>query len=493
MDPNGVTPLAGLIQLETDEPVRITLQVSDGADNRTIEFAEFSSQFAVPLLGLKPATDYTIDVILTDRHNQQQVLTPALTVTTPALPADFPSINVLVSEPGLMEPGYTMMARFVRAAGDPGYTIIVDNAGQEVWYSTLAGLTNYQLDNGNLLYRTDNDVIEIDLLGNQVSRMTLADPGTRLTHDMYPTVVQTYLSITITQATVENFPTSETDPDAPRASATIEDNPIVEFDQQGNLLNIWPLVDILDTERIGYHSLNTRPAELNPLGFDWVHVNSVIHDPRDDSIIISARHQDAVIKFTRAGELKWILGPHENWSTEFQPFLLTPVGEPFEWQYHQHTSMITPTGTIILFDNGNVRASPFDGKTKTPASQNYSRAVEYAVNEENMEIRQVWEYGKEIAERLYSGRGSDANWLSTTGNVLITFGSTSHTGGVRNADLGLGEVSTRIIEVTHDTPVVKVFDLSMFDPDPEARIQVYRCERIPDLYPRDSDADGILD
>ncbi|MDH3411221.1 MAG: aryl-sulfate sulfotransferase [Gammaproteobacteria bacterium] len=508
MDPNGATPLAGVIQLQIDQPARVTVVLNDGVESRTIEFAEFGTDFSLPLLGLKPNNTYTIAITLTDQQNLKTSLTPLLQAVTNPLPDDFPNMDVLVSDPGKMEPGYTMMARFIRGGADPNvtvgtpgagsgsnsYTIIVDNTGDVVWYSTLGEYTNHQLINGNLLYRINSDVIEIDMLGNEIRRVTMDDPGTGLTHELHPTADGKYLSITMQQATIPNFPTSETDPNAPTATANVEDNPVVEFDQAGNLLNIWPLVDMIDTKRIGYNSLNLRPASLSPLGYDWAHVNAVVDDQSDDSIIISVRHQDAVVKFSRAtGDVEWILGPHANWSPEFQPYLLTPVGQVFEWQYHQHAPTITPSGTILLFDNGNFRASPFDGNGKIPASQNYSRAVEFAVDSERMEVRQIWEYGGNIAESLYAGHISDANWLQKTGNVLITFGGISYTGGVRNVDLGLGDVSTRIIEVTHDIPAVKVFDLSLFDPAPGARMQVYRSERIPDLYPLDSDADGIPD
>jgi hypothetical protein len=529
LDPNGVTPLAGVVHLSTDLPARVTLEVSEGSENRTIEFAEFGTEFELPLLGLKPDKTYTVEVRLTDQNNQQVIASSALQATTNPLPDDFPDIKVLISKPALMEPGYTMMSRFIRVGGDrevtlagfgtgiteqtlpdwmcraiswaiecgsstaPTYTIIVDNAGDVVWYSSLGDITNYQMEDGTLLYWTDSDVIATDMLGNELRRVTLEDPGTGLTHDMFPTANQTFLSATIQQAEIKDFPTSDTDPNAQRKTAKVEDNPIVEFDMEGNLLHIWPLVDMLDTTRIGYNSLNVRQVP-EALGYDWAHFNSVIDDPRDDSIIISLRHQDALVKFSRStGDLKWILGPHANWSPEFQPFLLTPVGEPFEWQYHQHAPMITPSGTILVFDNGNFRASPFDGNNKIRNRQNYSRAVEYAVDEQNMQIRQVWEYGKNIAKPLYAGHISDANWMNTTGNVLITFGGTSFTGGVRNSELGLGAVSTRIIEVTHDTPATKVFDILVYDPGRQARLQVYRSERIPDLYPVDTDADGVPD
>ena len=61
------------------------------------------------------------------------------------------------------------------------------------------------------------------------------------------------------------------------------------------------------------------------------------------------------------------------------------------------------------------------------------------------------------------------------------------------AELGLGEVLSRIIEVTHETPANKVFDMLVYDPAPRARIGIYRSERIPDLYPVDTAADGVPD
>lgn len=527
LDPNGVTPLAGVIHLRTDLPARVTLEISNGKQSRTIEFADFRTDFSLPVLGLKPERKYTIEVRLTDRNNRQQIVAPILKARTAPLPDDFPNILLFASEPDRMEPGYTMLGKFIRAGGNrditleklipglkqrlwdwmcritgskasycsdptaPTYTIIVDDTGDVVWYSTLGNPTNYQLEDGTLLYLDESDVVNVDMLGNEMRRVTLDNPGIELSHDMFPTSDNTYLSITIQGATIDGFPVSYTDQDAERITTLVEDNPIVEFDRLGNLLHIWPLTDMIDTSRIGYQSLETRPGGIGP---DWVHANAVLQDTRDDSVIVSLRHQDALVKFSRStGKLKWILGTHANWSPAFQPYLLNPVGEPFEWQYHQHAPNITPSGTILVFDNGNYRASPFDGKAPLPSSRNYSRAVEFAIDEQNMEVRQVWEYGKNIAQPLFAGHIGDANWMPKTGNVLVTFGGTSYTGGVANSKLGLGAVSTRIIEVTHETPAEKVFDLLVYDPGRNARMQVFRSERIPDLYPVDTDADGIPD
>ena len=48
-------------------------------------------------------------------------------------------------------------------------------------------------------------------------------------------------------------------------------------------------------------------------GRNWAHVNSVDYDPTDDSIIISSRHQSAIIKIGRDKKIKWIFSSPEGW------------------------------------------------------------------------------------------------------------------------------------------------------------------------------------
>ena len=492
MNPNAVTPLAGVVELTTDVPARVTLTISDGSDSWVREFAEFQTDHYLPVLGLKPDNSYSIEVIVTDSVGDSLVLSPLLPAATGLLPVDFPNIKVLLSDPAKMEPGFTLLDKFTRGkpttpdATLPRYTIIVDDAGDVVWYSTLGANTTRQLLNGNLFY-LDGNVLEIDLLGNLKQSVALGVG--QLHHDLFPTTNGTLLSLTAETVVVADFPTSYTDPNAPTRTANIEDSPIVEFLSDGSLQNTWKLTDILDPTRIGFDSLESRP-----LGFDWAHANAVLHDPGDDSIIVSVRHQDAVVKFSKStGNLVWILGSHDNWPPEFQPFLLTPVGAPFEWQYHQHSQMITPSGTLLLFDNGNYRASPFDGRVPIPDDENYSRAVEYAIDEQKMEVRQIWEYGAQIGQSYFSRSQGDADWMKNTGNVLITSSATAWLGGVASKSLGMGRWHTRIIEVDHNTPAQKVFEMAIFNTNRNAEIRSYRSERIPDLYPLDTDSDGVPD
>jgi len=139
------------------------------------------------------------------------------------------------------------------------------------------------------------------------------------------------------------------------------------------------------------------------------HINAVDYDSANDLLILSARHQDAIIAIRKAEkEIAWILGDPSGWENQSsRDLLLTPVGEGFEWQYGAHECTFLSDGSILLFDNG------FGGRVKMPEvenaladSENYSRAVIYRVDEENMTVEQVWQYGKELGAKYYSNSRS---------------------------------------------------------------------------------------
>jgi len=146
--------------------------------------------------------------------------------------------------------------------------------------------------------------------------------------------------------------------------------------------------------------------------------------------------------------------------------------------------MLTSRGTILLFDNSNYQASPFTGQPVLAAEDNFSRAVEYAIDEGAMTVRQVWEYGFEQSnERLYAPFVGDADELPETGNVLITFGGFCELNGVSSDIIRPCRTWGRVLEVAYDT-TEKVFDLRIDHPDPaDTGYVIYRSERLPSLYP----------
>ena len=224
---------------------------------------------------------------------------------------------------------------------------------------------------------------------------------------------------------------------------------IAEVDEQGHVIDEWRLPDILDVYRSnvlkvldqGAVCLNidasqagktltaeelSKAEESNEFGDivgtgagrNWLHVNSVDYDPEDDSIIISSRHQSAIIKIGRDKEVKWILSSPEGWKGDLAKRVLKPVdknGKPikcegskcegdFDWTWTQHTAFKIDEkskGNIIYvsaFDNGDAR-----GMEQPPLpDMKYSRGVIYKIDQKKGTVEQVWEYGKERGHKLFS-------------------------------------------------------------------------------------------
>lgn len=474
-------PLAGLLTLSTDVDSRVSVMVNDGTRIWQRSFHDYRKEHSVPLLGFKPDRTSLIFVTITDKRRNTVSAEPLIFVTDP-LPANFPKSVLLTNQPNRMEPGYTLF-RVQNRNGLKAYLTIVDDFGEVVWYSGVPSAADVrQLENGNLLVPLATGLVEVNMLGNTVR--TLRPPaGLPVNiHDGVPTDHGTILYLSDGSRVLTNFPTSATDPNAPLRTASVLYNKVVEISAaDGSWVKTWSPIDVLDPYRLTYLTFNFR----NALGWDIQHANAVLEDPRDDSLIVSMRHQNAVIKFSRAtGQLKWILGPHENWSEDFQQYLLTPEGEPFEWHYGQHAPMITPHGTLLLFDNGNLRAIPYDPPVLD--ADTYSRAVEYAIDETNMTVSQVWDYGSNTPERLFSPIIGKAQWLTNKGNVLSTFGYVTYVNGAAPSQSATNATMSRIVEVTHDPIPEVVFDLAYWDYGNTTQSYLgnflYRAWRVPDLY-----------
>ena len=285
----------------------------------------------------------------------------------------------------------------------------------------------------------------------------------------------------------DEYPSSTFDPEAPKQFASVVGDVIVEFSRDGRVRRELKLLDILDPFRTGsgtglgggfWREIYGDLVEGTLI--DWAHTNAVFFDPETNAFIISTRVQDAVVKIDAdSGEIVWILGQHDRWSSPWSDYLLSPQGE-LEWPNHQHASMVTPRGTVLMFDNGTNRDGPLE--QAPPPSDSYSRAVEYEIDEEAMEVRQVWEYRGGDSEPFYSSFISDADWLPLTENVLITAGGLITDASGVATEAATGRRSARIMEMTHESPPEKVFELIVEGDSSAGGWHVYRAQRIPSLY-----------
>ena len=446
-NPNPQAPLVALVRFKTDAAVSTTLEIDDGRRTRRVSYGpEEDPEQGLAIIGMRADTEHRITVTAGDAGPVE------LAYRTPPLPADdtdMPTITTVTSQPKEMADGFTILSirrgaptraiwmtpgqfAFMR---DWSMLVALDDEGEVVWYykadSRIAGV--HRLANGNLFYHhVDFRSVEIDMCGNVV-RTFFADkrpfgpveePGAigidaqSLHHQPHEMPNGNYLALTANAKEIENYYTSETDPDAPRSAQKVVGDKIVEFTPEGEIVWDWNTFDHLDIWRYGYLLMevywHTRGF---PGHYDWTHGNGVSYDPYDDSVLISLRHQDAVVKIDKkTKEIKYILGDHQGWEGDFKEKLLTRTSD-FRWHYHGHNPRVTGENTFVMYDNGVIRAMPPD--PIKPPHECFARAVEYEVNLETMEVSELWTSSDdEDSDRVVSFAMGDAHRLEN-GNMMV--------------------------------------------------------------------------
>ena len=148
---------------------------------------------------------------------------------------------------------------------------------------------------------------------------------------------------------------------------------------------------------------------------------------------------------------------------------------------HMHAARITPQGTLLMFDNGKYRSLPY--QPKMPPEESFSRAVEFAIDEELLEFREIWSYGGRPGEIFFTPFLGETDWLPEKAHVLVTDGGrVRQPNGLPGVHPAHGQKWARVAEVTHENPPSVVFEVVI--DDPRWGWTVYRSERLPSLYPR---------
>ena len=320
---------------------------------------------------------------------------------------------------------------------------ISDTQGEVRWYmdteqlhdprniGNMGAMMGFRQDaDGKLIWVMSQSYMKYDLLGREIWNRPLSRKFSDASHAIWPTGKDTYLI----RAAAADYLRRDG-----KHVHTVRDH-ILEVNQAGDVIDVWDLNAIMDPyrdnllkaldqgavclnvdaekkgETINPEDLEDKDAPFGDVtgvgpGRNWAHVNSIYYDEKDDSIIVSSRHQ-GIVKISRDKKVVWILASPEGWTGELASKVLTPVdakGNPikcenskcegdFDWSWTQHTVWGTPKGTITVFDNGDARGM----EQPALSEMKYSRAVEYKVDETNMTVQQVWEYGKERGYDWYS-------------------------------------------------------------------------------------------
>lgn len=416
LDPSGSSPLSALLNFNTHIDGRIAVKIlgQDGElSNIESPLFENDSIHSIPILGMYPDFLNSIEISF---YNDDGVFRSkeVVNIQTNPLPINF-EINVIENRPSELD-----QSVFVDSDKKVGF----DKFGKVRWYHTSGGWFLRRAKSGQFIILVSGQVASkikyTDLLGNQ---STAFQKNEFVHHDVIETPYNTFLITT-------------------NGSQDI----VQEVDiESGNLIREIKYSEILDPDRTE-----------NFLG-GWSHMNALFFDESDNSIIASIRHQNAVVKIDyNTTELKWILGPHDNWTEDFTPFLFEPINfDSTEWNWGQHAAMRMPNGNILLYNNGNYRS--YDSNEE----QTYTNAVEYDIDEENMTVVLNWEYGKE--RNFFCKRTGDVDYFPQSGNKLIGFTAA-----------GTSAETPRVIELDANDNVL--FE-AVYDVD----VDHYRVEKV-DLY-----------
>ncbi|MBR9920363.1 MAG: aryl-sulfate sulfotransferase [Bacteroidetes bacterium] len=463
LNPSAYAPLTADLTVSAPLAGSVTLRIigKNGPYSDVVKaFDGVSQEQTVPVLGLYPEYENLVEVQYFSEAGGLRVI-DTISITTGSLPTNFPPMQVTKRSEGEMAVGMNLVN--YKFLNNPNVPFMADAYADVRWYldytdhpdlnklDYLFGLE--RLKNGNLYFcnAADDTIYEVDIMGRVLNSWPLPVDNI-FHHDVHEKADGNFL------VTVSNLNSVHLN------GNNCKEDYILEIDRQtGDLIMTWDLKEPLDEYRTVLEDNLDNPI------IDWIHVNAVIDDPSDNTIIVSGRQQ-GIAKIDYDNQLVWVLGTHLGWGEnrygqDVNDYLLTAVDEAgvpysddiqdgyenhsqFEWPWFQHAPLILPNGHLVLFDNGPYRNYGPDG-------DKYSRTVEYEIDPLNKTIRQVWQYGKERQQETWARVASDVDYLEERNHILFCPGVE-----VQNTN-GLGG---KIVEVNHNTSEV-VFELEINSPN----------------------------
>lgn len=456
VDPYDASPLSALLLFQTEEAMKVEISVVGKDDESTIKnsFEEYTTDHSIPVLGLYADTDNEVTVKLTNEAGTR--VEKKVTIKTGALAKSIAEIEVNEADTEKMALGDSELT-FVVPSTKRAYAF--DANGDVRWYSTRYNSHIFkELANGNLLYLTKesndadtyNVLLETDYLGKIYNRYDFSSSSA--SNDTGKSEGE----MTVIHHDGIELPSGNLLLTVNDGSNYIEDTMIELNRETGEIEKTIDLKDILPESF--YEEYDSTSREDGKI--DWFHQNSVEYDEADNSIIISGRHQDTIMKIDYAtNEIKWIMGD-SSWPESYQKYFLD--GD-IKASGGQHAAIVLPdqddnaeTTDILYYDN-NISVTRGDEAD----SEKYSEARQVRINEEDRTIEEVWNFGEDLGEAYFTKIIGSARYLTDNGNRLVNFGYREE-----------GKTSS-IMEVTEDGETVLDVDLTDFPTSAWA----YRAER----------------
>lgn len=452
INPYDMSPLTALaaFDTETDSEIEVTVKGRNEVPDFSYKIPGKNKNYKFPIYGLFVG-DNSIEIKSIAIDGKVEVYTGQL--KTEQTPSQIMEIEVLTNE----KEADNRFLLTMTGRSKSGHASAYDNYGNIRWYLSQemiggASCLN-KMKNGHFLLRKEkiskfpyssDGVYEIDVLGKIYRDLKL--------HGHY-------------HHEIIELPNGEFLAAVDKVDSGRVEDYIIRYDKDGNVIVEYDLIQIMgmkdpkatqmDLEYL--YKGNKEKADV-----DWAHINGVVYDSNDNSMIISARNLSALIKIgLDTKDLIWIIAdPNLEWIQEnHKEKLLTPKDKNFKFFYGQHGIKVVGINEIILYDNGVYsdlyRRGIYIPDDSYDPSKNISRGMGLKITDNIFEL--TWEH---IEDGIYTPYIGDVNKIGDN-HYTITFGgiTTIDNKAVDNImapDFPDGKIRAIIVEIKDGKVVYKV-------------------------------------
>ena len=469
----SVNPLVAQYQVSVFGPANVWVEFGTDTSygRQTSQVAttgRYNNNATVLVAGMKANTTYHmrahVDWYLGSWVDQDQTFTTGALPHQPPDPLIVPSISVTHPSPSLKPSGGVELVDMTPQGPSAHWldTFVTDLEGNVIWYYDV-GAGNYAfpirpMTNGHFLLGLVTLVREIDLAGNKIREITVAQINQGLQAAGYPFSISSIHHDVIVLpnghwVAIANTLQPFTDLPGYPGTISVAGDVLVDIDPTGNVVWAWLSFDHLDINR---HLMGLP---------DWTHSNALVYTPNDGNLLLSMRNQSWILKIdyengSGSGNILWRLGDAGDFALS--------GGDPRQWFYAQHfPSPITINGsqmTLAVFDDGNERVLDEDGNVCGTEGNEacYSRATVFQIDEDKKIASLDWEFLPD----LYTFWGGSINQLAN-GNVEFDM----------SEPYPQDPTASLVTEVTQTANPAVVWQMTIKGSN------AYRAYRIPSLYP----------
>jgi len=473
VNPYKTSPLSALVTFKTPQAAKVSYTVVGKTSQTSLTntvHGGYMKTHQVPVVGLYANYNNTVKLKVTTKAGTTK--TTSVKLQTGHLPKYVRNATVTVKnvDKSKMSIGDNKLTLLNRTTKEP---MAVDADGAVRWYSTNYSQHIFeQWSNGHVMTLTKktnssqvyNDLTEIDLLGRVYNEYSFSSK-TGSSDSSTGSAAVANKKNTVSYSTLIHHDIIELP--SHNLLATVSDGSKYKEDTMVEISHkTGKIVKVIDLKKLLPKSMWTSYKKGADGKIDWFHQNSIDYDKNDDSIIISGRNQDMIMKIDyQTKQIKWIYSGKKKatWPKRYQKYVLTPTkGTTITGGQHA-LSLLSDTANnpasedVILYDN-NTAVTNGDKKT----SGNYSQAVQYHIDAKQMTIDQTWAWGKSLGKANFTDVIGYAERQSN-GNTLVDFGF-KNTGKQSN-----------VIEVTKSGKQV----WNMTIKNAASKAYVYRAYRMP--------------